>query len=145
MTDEHQPRASPVLALASPSDDHAVRELARRIDAVRSDGHDALVIDLSASAVIGNQTLGQLCSLLRAVSGTGTVVTVSGADPRVRWVLGLCEIYVLGPDPDADTRRLAQAQTATGGPGHSWRLRLAEWRRGRAGEESDAPESSTAG
>ncbi len=145
MTDKRHQRPSPVLTLGNASDENAVRDLAARIDAALSDGHGALVIHLGACAGVGNQTLAQLCSLLRGVSGMGTVVTVSGADPRVRWVLGLCEIHVLEPDPDAGDQLAVDAGTATGRLGHGWRLRLADWRRVRAGEESEGPERSTAG
>ncbi|MGH2870744.1 MAG: STAS domain-containing protein [Solirubrobacteraceae bacterium] len=144
MTDGQPQRPPRVLALDRQADDSSVRELAAGIDAALSDGHRALVIDLGATPSIGNQSLGQLCGLLRGVCEQGTRVTVSGADPRVRWVLGLCEIYVLGPGPDAHERLAVQAESATGGRGHGWRARLAEWRRVREDEASEARESSTA-
>lgn len=90
---EYQTHGS-VAVIAVP--DHADADTARAVGARIRDalvaGHRWIAVDLSAVHHMSTRTLSELCVGLRRVGSAGRRLAVVGADPRVEWVLGLCDI-----------------------------------------------------
>ena len=87
-----------VIALAEPLAAGTMPALLGRCEPALVDG-GVVVIDLRAAPTIDTQTLSELCAVLREISRHGAKLVVVGADPRVQWVLALCEIPGLEVHP----------------------------------------------
>jgi anti-anti-sigma regulatory factor len=80
-----------VIALAEPVVAESVLALLGRSERALVDG-GTIVIDLRDLHRIDTQTLSELCAALHKVNPQGAKLAVVGADPRVQWVLALCDI-----------------------------------------------------
>jgi anti-anti-sigma factor len=90
---EHQTQGSvAVIALPDHADADTARAVGARIRDALVAGHRWIAVDLSAVHHMSTRTLSELCVGLRRVGSAGRRLAVVGADPRVEWVLGLCEI-----------------------------------------------------
>lgn len=81
-----------VVALPDRPDGADVHTLQRRVDGALLARRRPIMIDLLAVSYIDTQTLAELCSALRRLTGRGATIAVVGADARVQWVLELCWI-----------------------------------------------------
>jgi anti-anti-sigma regulatory factor len=81
-----------VIGLPDQADAATARAVGTRIRDALGAGHRWIAVDLSAVHHMSTQTLSELCVGLRQFDAAGRRLAVVGADLRVQWVLGLCEI-----------------------------------------------------
>jgi anti-anti-sigma regulatory factor len=79
----------------APTDEPALRdvdELARISTVARGRGTQTIVIDVSALADVGNDTLVALCAAVRRIQHCELTVTITGLDSRARELLELVKL-----------------------------------------------------
>jgi len=88
-----------VIALAHPAVAGSVLTLRSRSERALAANSRVLAIDLRAADPIDTQTLTELCATLRTIGRHNATLAVVSTDPRVRWVLALCDIDKLELHP----------------------------------------------
>ncbi|MGH2909842.1 MAG: hypothetical protein ACRDK8_11145 [Solirubrobacteraceae bacterium] len=81
-----------VIALPERVETACILALASRSERALHAGTRAIAVDLRATHHIGTHTLSELGIALLRISRQTPALAVVGADPRVRWVLELCDI-----------------------------------------------------
>ena len=119
-----------VIAVEDPVDADAVRGLTGRVQRARADDARRVVIDLPGEARIDNHTLARLVDAVRrGPRGDQATLAVVSADPRVRWVLELCQIDGVQIHPTLKTALTADPDAGADRPARSrWRGPLSRWR-----------------
>jgi anti-anti-sigma regulatory factor len=116
-----------------------VRALDARLDDVLCLGRRLAVIDLRAVGDIDVPALSKLCVALRNLSSGKAGVAIVGADPRVRWVLELCQIDGLEFQPSTRAALALSRVRSRRPPRLSWRGFLARVRPRLTRSASRAP------
>ena len=88
-----------VIALPARAEADCIVALRSRGERSLAAGTRAITIDLRAVQHIDTQTLSELIVVLAAFSRQRPELGIVGADPRVRWVLELCDIAGLELHP----------------------------------------------
>jgi anti-anti-sigma factor len=96
-----------VTALGGAIDLWMVIALHRRITGALDAGADCVVLDLTAVTVLGGQTAGVLCGVLRRLARRGAMLAVAGGPPHVQRALELCAIDRLERYPTRDAALIA--------------------------------------
>ena len=119
-----------VIAVEDPVDAAAVRGLAGRVQRAMAGDARVVVIDLPGDARIDNHTLARLVDAVRGgPRGHRARLAVVSADPRVRWVLELCQIDGVRIHPTLKTALTADPDAGADRPARSrWRGPLSRWR-----------------
>jgi anti-anti-sigma regulatory factor len=88
-----RPAGAHVIALEGRVDPAAIDALDRRIAGAVADGHERIVVDLSAISLLVLPALGPFCDALRHATRDGATVTVVGGHPHIRRTLELRAIH----------------------------------------------------
>jgi anti-sigma B factor antagonist len=96
-----------VTALGGAIDPWMVIALQRRVTSALDAGADRVVLDLTAVTVLGGQTVGVLCAVLRRLARRGARLAVAGGPPHVQRALQLCAIDRLERYPTGDAALMA--------------------------------------
>ena len=81
-----------VVALEGRVDPEAIRILEHRVASAIAQGHNRLVLDLSAVTLLVLPALSPFCHLLRDATRDGVTLTMIGGHPHARRTVELCAI-----------------------------------------------------